>query len=151
MSFQIKALEPKQFAATPEESATVRCLEATTNPGFPCRVSLEDAKLGERVLALHYLHHDVDSPYRASGPIFVRALALQGKGRSLQRDEVPDFLRHRQLSIRGFDAKTMMVYAIAGSGAGLEKLIAAAFDNSEVDYLHIHNAAPGCFMCKVER
>jgi len=29
--------------------------------GYPCRVSLEDAKIGERVLFLPYWHHDVES------------------------------------------------------------------------------------------
>ncbi|MGE0454861.1 MAG: DUF1203 domain-containing protein [Vicinamibacteria bacterium] len=41
-------------------------------PGFPCRVSPADAKVGETVVLLPFTHHDVASPYRSSGPIFVR-------------------------------------------------------------------------------
>ena len=41
-------------------------------PGYPCRVSLADAEVGETVRLLPFLHHDVGSPCRASGPIFVR-------------------------------------------------------------------------------
>ncbi|PAJ71724.1 hypothetical protein CJF42_25165, partial [Pseudoalteromonas sp. NBT06-2] len=43
-----------------------------SNPGYPCRVSLAEVGLGERVLAIPYCHHDVDSPYRASGPIYTQ-------------------------------------------------------------------------------
>ncbi|GJM08482.1 MAG: hypothetical protein DHS20C11_07580 [Lysobacteraceae bacterium] len=157
MSFQIKALEPTRLAsflsksATPGEPATVRCLEANTNPGFPCRVSLRDAERGESVLALQYVHHDVDSPYRASGPIFVRASVVRQAGRKLARNEIPDFLRHRQLSLRAYDNGAMMIHAQVGPGNDLEQLIATAFADSAVAYLHIHNAAPGCFMCEVAR
>lgn len=43
-----------------------------TKPGYPCRVTLADAEVGERVLATPFIHHDAQSPYRASGPVFVR-------------------------------------------------------------------------------
>ena len=49
-----------------------RWLVADDKPGYPCRASLVDAEVGERVLLLQFVHHDVDSPYRASGPIFIR-------------------------------------------------------------------------------
>ena len=42
---------------------------ATANPGFPCRVSLSDAEIGDELLLLPYTHQPADSPYRASGPI----------------------------------------------------------------------------------
>ena len=38
----------------------------------PCRVTLQDAAPGEQVLLLPFAHHMAHSPYRASGPIFVR-------------------------------------------------------------------------------
>jgi len=39
---------------------------------YPCRVSLQDAEIGETVLAINHEHHSVQSPYRSTGPIFVR-------------------------------------------------------------------------------
>ena len=57
--------------------------------GFPCRVSLEDAPVGEEVLLLPFTHQDSRSPYRASGPIFVR----RGQGGGADRERaavVPD-------------------------------------------------------------
>jgi hypothetical protein len=39
----------------------------------PCRVSLRDSQPGEVSILLHFPHHVAPaSPYRASGPIFVR-------------------------------------------------------------------------------
>lgn len=57
-------------------------------PGFPCRVSLTDADLGETVLLVPFHHHEVSS---------------------------------RLLS------------------------------DESVSYLHIHNARPGCYNCRVLR
>ena len=54
-------------------------LVADAKPGYPCRVTLEDAEIGERVLAVPFIHHDVQSPYRASGPVFVRESAQTAK------------------------------------------------------------------------
>ena len=78
-----------------------RLMLADAEPGFPCRVSLEDAKVGETVLLLPYTHHDVGSPYRASGPVFVRRHAAEAR---LGPGEVPQMLRHRLLSVRAYDA-----------------------------------------------
>ena len=39
--------------------------------GFPCRVSLTDRAIGEKVLLLNHVSHDVAGPYRASNAIFV--------------------------------------------------------------------------------
>ncbi|ROH98191.1 DUF1203 domain-containing protein [Chryseobacterium daecheongense] len=35
--------------------------------GFPCRVSLQDSKLGEEIVILPYFHHETHSPCKASG------------------------------------------------------------------------------------
>ena len=41
-------------------------------PGFPCRISLVDVEVGETVLLVPFVHHDVSTPYRGSGPIYIR-------------------------------------------------------------------------------
>ncbi|MEM6379803.1 MAG: DUF1203 domain-containing protein [Bacteroidota bacterium] len=55
-------------------------------PGYPCRLSLEDAEIGEEILAFNYEHHQVNSPYRSSGPVFVRLSASEAK---LKQNEIP--------------------------------------------------------------
>lgn len=117
-------------------------------PGFPCRVSMVDAEVGETVLSLSYTHHDVVSPYRASGPIFVRRGATTA---TPGVDEIPVMLRHRSLSIRAYDAAALMVGAEVAEGTELESVIRRFFAREDVSYLHIHNAKPGCFNCRVER
>ena len=117
-------------------------------PGTPCRVSLEDAEIGETVILVPFTHHDVASPYRASGPIFVR----RGARRAMPAPgEVPLLLRHRLLSIRGYDAAGMMVAAEVVPGSELEPVLYRMLSQETVDYLHVHNAKPGCFACRVER
>lgn len=117
-------------------------------PGYPCRVSLMDAEVGETVLLLPFTHHDVTSPYRASGPIFVRA----GATTTLPKPgAVPAMLRHRQLSIRAYDHSAMLVDADVVMGTDLEATIRRLFGNDAVSYLHVHNAKPGCYDCSVVR
>lgn len=100
VSFQFTALDPKDFPEINKlqaESANSRRLTADQHPGFPCRVSLQDAQPGERVLAISYAHHRTDSPYRASGLVFIRQGATQA---TPAVNEVPAFLHHRLLSVR---------------------------------------------------
>jgi hypothetical protein len=123
-------------------------LDVDSDPGFPCRVSLTDAGVGERVLALTFEHHAVDSPYRSSGPIFVREHASTVEP---AKNEIPTMLRHRLLSIRAYDSAHMMIDAQVNQGDELERVIENQFKNSAVEYIHIHNANPGCFDCAVYR
>ena len=118
------------------------------NPGFPCRLSLEDAHVGEEILASNYEHHKVNSPYRSSGPIFIRF----GVGEaSLKRNEVPKMLRHRYLSLRAYDMGGIMIDATTIPGRTLEDSIEKMFSNEKVKYIHVHNAKPGCYNCQIDR
>jgi len=154
MTFRILALPDDAFAplsALTDEDLHRRGgrrIVADTRPGFPCRVSLEDAAIGERLLLLPYRHLDIDTPYRADGPIFVRETARQAHPAV---DEVPDLLRGRLLSLRAYDAEGMMIEADAVEGRALEAAIAAMFSQTRVERLHLHYARPGCYACGVER
>ena len=117
-------------------------------PGFPCRVSLQDAEIGERVILLPFAHHDVDSPYRASGAIFVRETAQEI---DLAPGELPDVVRSRVLSVRAYDQNGMMVNGLVSPGAELKQQIEKLFSDSNISYLHLHNAGAGCYSCRVER
>ncbi|HRQ65493.1 MAG TPA: DUF1203 domain-containing protein [Xanthomonadaceae bacterium] len=121
---------------------------ATQSPGFPCRVSLEDACEGEELLLLPYLHQPANSPYRASGPIFVRRGARQ---RRLAPGEVPTYVTQRLISVRAYDAGHMMVAASVCEGSQVAQEIPTQFRNDEVAYIHLHNAKRGCFSCQVLR
>jgi len=121
---------------------------ADSKPGYPCRISLVDADIGEAVLLLAYEHHAVDSPYRASGPIFVRIDARRSQP---EPGEIPDFLRSRLLSIRAYDDQGALVTADVVEGRDLEGRFGPLFANPRVRQLHLHNARTGCFLCRADR
>ena len=152
--FQITALPIEQFTSlftlTDEELEHLGASRMVANdkPGYPCRVSLVDAEVGEEVLLVPFTHHDVNSPYRAAGPIFVRTNAETVK---LEVNEVPELLRNRYLSIRGYDTNAMMLTADAIDGKDLEEHLWRFFSDPRIEYIHIHNARPGCYNCRVDR
>lgn len=154
MSFRIVGLPAEPFAALFQlddaalAARGARRVIATGYPGYPCRVSIEDAAPGETCLLLPFEHMAVDSPYRASGPIYVRCGAVS---RTLAVDEVPDYVRRRLISLRGYDAENMMIDADVVAGDDVAVRIAQSFANPAVSYLHLHNARPGCYSCRVER
>ena len=121
---------------------------ADSKPGYPCRISLQDAELGESLLLLNYLHHDVTGPYRASGPIFVREAAL---ATARVRNAIPEQQRNRLLSVRAYDQQGSMRNAEVIEGDALEALIHRYFADQHIAYLHVHNAKQGCFACRVDR
>jgi len=121
---------------------------ATENPGFPCRVGLADAEIGEELLLLPHAHHAVESPYRASGPIFVRRGARR---RTLPVGEVPPYVTRRVISLRAYDAAHMMVDAAVCEGTLVAAELQRLLGNDDVAYIHMHNAKQGCFSCRVDR
>jgi hypothetical protein len=128
-------------------AGVLRCV-VDANPGYPCRVSLADAALGEPVFLLAFTHHDVASPYRASGPIYVRANARPA---DLEPGQVPESLTRRLLSMRAYDASSLMVGAEVVEGTAVAQAILQRFQDPRVEYIHLHNARPGCFAAAVVR
>jgi hypothetical protein len=154
MNFKIKSLDDKEFSEffnwDDIELKKIGAERMTVDkfPGFPCRVSLEDAQIGEEVILLPYQHHKTNSPYQASGPIFVRKKA---KTQLLDANEIPKMFNHRLLSLRGYDKNGIMKEASVIEGNILKEQIIKTFENEEIGYIHIHNARPGCYNCVVER
>jgi len=154
MNFKFKSLQDSEFSnlfklddLELEKTGAIR-MTVDEFPGFPCRVSLQDAELGEEVILLSYQHHKTNSPYQANGPIFVRKIA---KTAILDINEIPKMFNHRLLSLRGFDKNGIMKDASVTEGQNLREQIIQIFTNEEINYIHIHNAKPGCFNCVVER
>lgn len=153
-SFQLVGLlrEPFEslFAMSAEELSRRGALrvKATSKPGFPCRVSLVDAEPNEELLLLPFEHQPENSPYRSSGPIYVRS---RGAQRTLKVGEIPDYVSRRQISLRAYDRSHMIIAAEVCAGAGVGSEIERQFGNSLVSYIHLHNAKRGCFSCLVRR
>jgi hypothetical protein len=123
-------------------------LTATADFGFPCRVSLEDARTGDELLLLSHEHQPARSPYRASGPIYVRRGAERNV---LPVGEVPPYVTRRLISVRAYDARDMMIDATVIDGADVSADLDARFADARVAYVDLHNAKRGCFSCRATR
>ncbi|MEI9993180.1 MAG: DUF1203 domain-containing protein [Rhizomicrobium sp.] len=153
MSFQIRGLSAAPFAALFALDAAalaergMRRVTVDAPRSAPCRVTLEDAEPGETVLLLSFVHHAPNSPYRGSGPIFVR----EGERETFDRiDALPPAFAGRLLSVRAYDADGHMTDAdIADSDP--RPLFGRFFADPAVGYIHVHFARRGCFSCRVDR
>jgi len=152
MSFRIKGLPAEQFehlfALSDEELAQRGAVRRIADgPGYPCRVSLSDARPGDELLLVNYEHLPVDSPYRMRFAIYVR----KGDRPYDAVGEVPEQLRKRTLAVRGYDGNGMMTGCELVDGKAVEDAIGRLFTKPDAEYLHIHFAAPGCYAARVER
>jgi hypothetical protein len=154
MSFVIRGLDPAEFRplfSMPAEALAARgaiAKVADRKPGFPCRISLEDAEPGERVLLLNYESHKAATPYRSAYAIYVRDTAHAAEF----RNSLPPVMEHRPIALRIFDALGMLIGADLGrTGAETAAKIEAAFQNPDAAYIHAHNAMHGCFAAEVRK
>lgn len=121
---------------------------ADADRGYPCRVSLDDARKGERLILLHHISHDVVTPYRSAYAIYVRETA---ETPGVYVDTVPPVFEGRPLAMRGFDAEGMLREARLAGPCEADAAIRAVFDNPAIAYIHAHNAAHGCFAARIDR
>jgi hypothetical protein len=154
MTYRITGLDPapyKPLFGLPDADLAKRGIvrmTVTEKPSYPCRVSLTDRDIGESVLLINHVSHDVANPYRASHAIFV----TEGADKPAEYvDRVPPVFETRVLSLRGFDADGMMAAAILTQPGEAEAGIRTLFANPEIETIHAHNATRGCFSAKIER
>lgn len=154
MSYCIIGLEPDEFmplfalddAALAKRGA--RRVIADADRGFPCRVSLRDAEEGDELILVHHTSHDVATPYRSAYAIFVRKAAGEP---GVYVDQTPPVFDGRPMAFRAFDAEGMLRDARLAMPGESDAAIRALFDNTQIAYIHAHNAAYGCFAARVER
>jgi uncharacterized protein DUF1203 len=153
MAYVVRGLDPTPFRplfGLSEEALAERGIVrmTVTDPTFPCRVGLTDRAIGETVLLLNHVSHDVANPYRASHAIFV-AEAEQEAAEYV--DRVPPVFETRVLSLRGFDKDGMMVDAVLSQAGEADAAIRSLFANPAIETIHAHNATRGCFSAGIER
>jgi hypothetical protein len=152
--FVLRGLSPQPFSHLfgLDDEALVRHAArryvVDRSPGFPDRIEMRDLEPGERAILVNYRHQNADSPYRASHAVFVREGATVAYE---ARNRVPDVLRIRTLSVRGFDTNGMMTGAELVEGTSLESAIERLFADPSADYLHVHYATYGCYAARVDR
>jgi len=154
MSFSISGLPAEEFKplfsmsdAELKARGVIR-KTADAKPGYPCRITLEDAEPGETILLLNYESHKTDSPYRSSYAIYVREGALSAKTFA---DELPPVLKGRPIALRIFDNDGMLMGAELDLKGDLTAKIENIFGNPDAAYIHAHNAMHGCFAVEIRR
>jgi hypothetical protein len=154
MTYRITGLDPVPyrtlFGYSDDELAKrgIVRMTVTAKPSFPCRVSLTDRDIGESVLLVNHVSHDVANPYRTSHAIFVAESAQEA---AEFVDAIPPVFETRVLSLRGFDADGMMADAILTQPGEADSGIRKLFANPAIETIHAHNATRGCFSAKIER
>src|SRR5437879_3131940 len=102
MTYRITGLDPtlyrSLFGLSDEELSKRGIVRMVVDkkPSYPCRVSLTDRDVGESVLLLNHISHDVANLYRASHAIFVTEGAVEP---AEYVDEVPPVFAARVLSL----------------------------------------------------
>jgi hypothetical protein len=151
MTFRILGLPAENFThlfgLSDADLAAQGGVRRTVDGKYPCRVSLTDSEAGEELLLINYEHHAVDSPYRMRFAIFLR----EGDRTYDRLNEIPEQFRNRVLAVRSFDAKAMMVANQLVDGNEIEPVLEKMLAPSNVEYLHVHFAAAGCYAARVQR
>lgn len=154
MSFQITGLAPEPFQAFFDMSDAelaaqgARRVTAHESPGYPCRVSLADADVGDELILMNHAHLPVASAYRSSYAIYVRKDVTQAHPAV---GEIPEVLSRRLLAVRGFGSDDFIRDGDVVEGTDLGPAIEALFANPEVAYVQIYNAKHGCFAATAHR
>ena len=154
MSYLVRGLDPQSYIPLfnlPDAALAEHCarrIVADADQGYPCRVSLEDARAGERLLLVNHVSNAVDGPYRSAFAIFVRENAEQAR----YRDTLPPVFVGRPLSFRAYDAAGDLLAArLSPADGGHDAAIREMLADPEIDRIDVHNAAHGCFAARIER
>jgi Protein of unknown function (DUF1203) len=154
MNFKVTGLSAEPFrhlyGMTDEALALegVRRYVADKKPGFPDRIEMRDAEIGEKLLLLNHVCQPSNTPYRATHAIFV----LEGAETTYHAvNEIPEVMRTRLLSLRAYDAAGMMLDADVVEGENAERIIDRFFCSPDVAYIHAHNAKRGCYSGRIDR
>ena len=154
MSFQVHALNESDFSEYPKlsenelNSRNAMKVVVDECPGFTCRVTLKDVEVGETVLLVNYQHMQHESPYQSTHAIYVKPEAKQI---ILAENELPDSILSRLISLRGFDRKGMLKNAEVAEGIKVAAMIDKLFTDTEIEFIHLHNAKYGCYAARVTR
>jgi len=154
MTYRVEGLNQAQFqpyfAMSDEEllAYNARHVVAGADMGFPCRVSLQDARAGEALLLIHHISHDVMTPYRSAYAIFVREAADQP---ACYIDSIPPVFEGRPIALRAFDSEAMLKTAALALPGQTDAKICELLERDDIAYIDAHNAAHGCFSARINR
>lgn len=154
MNFKVTGLSAEPFRhlyGLSDEALALKGVKryvADKKPGYPDRIEMRDAEIGEKLLLLNHVCQPADTPYRATHAIFI----LEGADATYQAvNEIPEVMRDRLLSLRAYDAAGMMLDADVVEGTDAVRIINRFFSSPGVAYIHAHNAKRGCYSGRIDR
>lgn len=154
MTFAVSGLSPAPFRhlfglsdQQLEAHKAMRCI-VDASPGYPERIELRDAEIGESLLLVNYMHQPANTPFQSGYAIYVREGA-QAPSRVVGK--VPDVLLRRAISLRAFDRSGMLIDAALAEGNEIQDSIQLLLSNPRASYLHAHYAKFGCYAARVDR
>lgn len=154
MDYVIEGLDPAEFVslfglddAALAARGAVRMV-ADAAPGYPCRVTLEDAAPETALLLVNHVSRPQQGPYRTSHAIFVIEHA---KTPARFVNAVPPCFAPRVLSLRSFDANGMMVGALLTQPGEAEAGLLSLLADERITEVDVHNAVRGCFAARARR
>ena len=152
MNFIVSGLSPEPFLplyglsdAELERRRAKRVM--VDGSGFPERIEMRDAEPGETLLLVNFEHQPADTPYRSSHAVYVR----EGATERWTGDQLPEVMRKRLLSLRGFSSDGSMIDADVVEGREAEPVIERLFGDPAIAYIHAHYARPGCYAARIDR
>ena len=139
-----------RFRETGVDDAGNRLHRKLADHPAPCRHCLTDAVQGEPVLLGSYHFGRPKGIYWTPSPIFVHE---QRCTPFRPANLIPEIVRNRLVSVRAYDSDDFCVYDLGdvSEGGNVEVLIDRALADRPTDYVTIHTARPGCFLCRAER
>lgn len=151
--FQITPLRGEQIAEMSRSASIahgnpIERVHVDSQPGYPCRVSLEDVPVGEEVLLFSHSPFAGPGAYREVGPIFARMGAHSAR---LAANELPTAVRSRLVSVRAYNQREHMIDATIVEGAECAPQIRAFLADESVAFVHLRAAVTGCFLCRADR
>ena len=118
----------------------------------PCRHCMRQTPSGTDLLLLKYSPFSARSrsPYAERGPIF---LCGNDCAAHAAPDRLPEIVTSRQVNIRAYDERDVMLYAhsLLADGREADGVVAKLLDDPNVRQVHVRTALHGCFLCAVER
>ena len=114
---------------------------------FPVRCCLHDATAEEGVLLLSIQPRSGDSPYAAPGPVYIHRDRCDGYS---PKGAVPQILRGRTLSLRGYTDEHMITGTAVVAGDDVETAAPQLLAVPGTAYLFVHFAGPGCYACRID-
>jgi hypothetical protein len=152
MNFTVSGLSPEPFQPLFGLSAAALAQRlarrvVVDGSGYPERIEMRDAQPGETLLLVNFEHQPAGTPYRSSHAVYVR----EGATERWSGDHLPEVMRKRLLSLRGFSAEGSMIDADVVEGRDAEPLIERLFADPAVAYIHAHYAKPGCYAARIDR